>query len=139
MMNDNVSLHAGRRGIFSLGRALIDEAKTLVRQEIELAKQEVTAKLLRDLKAAALLIVSGVMLLLALFVFVFMLIVDLFSYLTGHVWLGLVITWLIYTIIFGIVALIGVRRMQSPKPVRTIQTLREDLEWLKQQLRRSKR
>ena len=137
-MNDDASPRAGRRSIFSLGRTLIDEAKTLVRQEIELAKQEMTAKLLRDLKAAALLIVAGLMLSLALFVFVFMLIVDLFSYLTGHLWLGLIITWLIYTIIFGIVALIGVRRMQSPKPVRTIQTLREDLEWLTQQLRRSK-
>lgn len=138
MMNVEPAPRAGRRGIFSLGRTLIDEAKTLVRQEVELAKQEVTAKLLRDLKAAALLIIAAIMLALALFVFVFMLVVDLFSYLTGHLWLGLIITWLIYTIVFGIVALIGVRRMQSPKPVRTIQTLREDLEWLKQQLRRSR-
>ena len=137
-MMDDRSPHTGKRGIFSLGRTLIDEAKTLVRQEVELAKEEMLAKLMRDAKAAAMLIVAAVMLLLALFVFVFMLIVDLFSYLTGHLWLGLLITWLIYTIIFGIVALIGVRRMQSPKPVRTIQTLREDLEWLKKQLKRSK-
>jgi apolipoprotein N-acyltransferase len=89
-------------------------------------------------KAAALLIVAGVVMLLALFVFIFMLIVDLFSYLTGHLWLGLIITWLIYMIVFGIVALIGVRRLQSPKPVLTIQTLREDLEWLKEQTRRIK-
>jgi len=127
---------SSRRGIFSIGRTLIGEAQTLVRQEIELAKQETLSKIMRDVKAAALLIVAGVVLLLALFVFIFMLIVDLFSYLTGHLWLGLIITWLIYTIVFGIVALIGVRRLQSPKPVLTIQTLREDLEWLKQQTRR---
>ena len=137
-MMDDRSPRTGKRGIFSLGRTLIDEAKTLVRQEVQLAKEEMLAKLLRDVKAAAMLIVAAVMLLLALFVFVFMLVVDLFSYLTGHLWLGLIITWLIYTIVFGIVALIGVRRMQSPKPVRTIQTLREDLEWLKKQLKRSK-
>lgn len=135
-MIEDGSPRTGRRGIFSLGRTLIDEAKTLVRQEIDLAKQETMSKILRDAKAAAMLIVAGVVLLLALFVFIFMLIVDLFSYLTGHLWLGLIITWLIYTIIFGIVALIGVRRMQSPKPVLTIQTLREDLKWLKEQLRR---
>ncbi|MGI8912536.1 MAG: phage holin family protein [Chloroflexota bacterium] len=135
-MIEDGSPRTGRRGIFSLGRTLIDEAKTLVRQEIDLAKQETMSKILRDVKAAAMLIVAGVVLLLALFVFIFMLIVDLFSYLTGHLWLGLIITWLIYTIIFGIVALIGVRRMQSPKPVLTIQTLREDLAWLKEQLRR---
>lgn len=135
-MIEDGSPRTGRRGIFSLGRTLIDEAKTLVRQEIDLAKQETMSKILRDAKAAAMLIVAGVVLLLALFVFIFMLIVDLFSYLTGHLWLGLIITWLIYTIIFGIVALIGVRRMQSPKPVLTIQTLREDLAWLKEQLRR---
>jgi hypothetical protein len=129
---------SSRRGIFSIGRTLIGEAQTLVRQEIELAKQETLSKIMRDVKAAALLIVAGVVLLLALFVFIFMLIVDLFSYLTGHLWLGLIITWLIYTIVFGIVALIGVRRLQSPKPVLTIQTLREDLEWLKQQTRRIK-
>ena len=137
-MMDDRSPRTGKRGIFSIGRTLIDEAKTLVRQEVELAKEEMLAKLLRDAKAAAMLIVAAVMLLLALFVFVFMLVVDLFSYLTGHLWLGLIITWLIYTIVFGIVAWIGVRRMQSPKPVRTIQTLREDLEWLKKQLKRSK-
>ena len=137
-MIEDGSPRTGRRGIFSLGRTLIDEAKTLVRQEIDLAKQETMSKILRDVKAAAMLIVAGVVLLLALFVFIFMLIVDLFSYLTGHLWLGLIITWLIYTIVFGIVALIGVRRMQSPKPVLTIQTLREDLAWLKEQLRRMK-
>ena len=137
-MMDDRSPRTGKRGIFSIGRTLVDEAKTLVRQEVQLAKEEMLAKLLRDAKAAAMLIVAAVMLLLALFVFVFMLVVDLFSYLTGHLWLGLIITWLIYTIVFGIVALIGVRRMQSPKPVRTIQTLREDLEWLKKQLKRSK-
>jgi hypothetical protein len=68
-----------------------------------------------------------------------MLIADLFSYITGHFWLGLVITWVIYTVVFAIVALIGVRRLQSPKPERTIQSLKEDLEWAKQQLRRSRR
>jgi hypothetical protein len=129
---------SSRRGIFSIGRTLIGEAQTLVRQEVELAKQEMISKIMRDVKAAALLIVAGVVMLLALFVFIFMLIVDLFSYLTGHLWLGLIITWLIYMIVFGIVALIGVRRLQSPKPVLTIQTLREDLEWLKQQTRRIK-
>jgi uncharacterized membrane protein len=129
---------SSRRGIFSIGRTLINEAQTLVRQEVELAKQETLSKIMRDVKAAALLIVAGVVLLLALFVFIFMLIVDLFSYLTGHLWLGLIITWLIYTIVFGVVALIGVRRLQSPVPVLTIQTLREDLEWLKQQTRRIK-
>jgi uncharacterized membrane protein len=129
---------SSRRGIFSIGRTLIGEAQTLVRQEIELAKQETLSKIMRDVKAAALLIVAGVVMLLALFVFIFMLIVDLFSYLTGHLWLGLIITWLIYMIVFGIVALIGVRRLQSPKPVLTIQTLREDLEWLKEQTRRIK-
>jgi uncharacterized membrane protein len=129
---------SSRRGIFSIGRTLINEAQTLVRQEVELAKQETLSKIMRDVKAAALLIVAGVVMLLALFVFIFMLIVDLFSYLTGHLWLGLIITWLIYTIVFGVVALIGVRRLQSPVPVLTIQTLREDLEWLKQQTRRIK-
>lgn len=138
-MIEDGSVRTGRRSIFSLGRTLIDEAKTLVRQEIALAKQETMAKLLRDLQAAALLIVAGVVLLLALFVFVFMLIADFFSYLTGHFWAGLVITWAIYTIVFAIVALIGVRRLQSPKPERTILTLREDLEWAKQQLRRSRK
>ncbi len=128
-----------RRGIFALGRALVDEARTLVRQEIALAKQETMAKILRDVKAAGLLIVAGVVLALSLFVFIFFEIGDLFSYLTGHVWLGILITWLIFTVIFGILAFIGVRMIQVPKPERTIQTLKEDVEWAKQQLKRSGR
>ena len=137
-MIEEAPRRSSRRGIFSIGRTLIGEAQTLVRQEVELARQEMISKIMRDVKAAALLIVAGVVMLLALFVLIFMLVVDLFSYLTGHLWLGLIITWLIYTIVFGVVALIGVRRLQSPVPVLTIQTLREDLEWLKQQTRRIK-
>jgi len=135
-MVDDGSPRTSRRSIFSIGRTLVEEARTLVRQEIELAKQEMISKILRDVQAAALIIVAGVVLALALFVFIFMLVVDLFSYLTGHLWLGLIITWLIYTIVFGVVALIGVRRLQSPKPVLTIQSLKEDLEWLKNQSKR---
>lgn len=138
-MAEDITTRSGRRGIFAIGRTLIDEARTLVRQEIELAKQETMSKIVRDLQAAALLIVAGVVLLLALFIFIFMLIADFFSYITGHFWLGLVITWLIYTIVFAIVALIGVRRLQSPKPERTIASLKEDLEWVKRQLKRSGR
>lgn len=133
------SARSESRGIFAIGRSLVGEVRTLVRQEIELAKQEMIGKIVRDLKAAALLIVAGVVLSLALFVFIFMLISDLFSYWTGHLWLGLLITWAIYTVVFGIIAYIGFKRLVVPKPERTIETLREDVAWAKQQLKRSGR
>jgi len=133
-------LRTERRGILSIGRTLLEETQTLVRQEIQLAKQEMVEKIVRDLKAAAFILVSGLVIGLAFFVFIFMEVTDFFTWLTGnHLWLGLLITWLIFTLVFAAVALIAVRRLTVPKPERTIETLREDLAWLKQQLRRSGR
>ena len=133
-------LRTERRGILSIGRTLLEETQTLVRQEIQLAKQEMVEKIVRDLKAAAFILVSGLVIGLAFFVFIFMEVTDFFTWLTGnHLWLGLLITWFIFTLVFAAVALIAVRRLTVPKPERTIETLREDLAWLKQQLRRSRR
>lgn len=129
-----------RRGILSIGRTLLEETQTLVRQEIQLAKQELTEKIVRDLKAVAMLLVAGLTIGLAFFLLIFMEITDFFTWLTGnHLWLGLLITFFIYLIVFGLLALFGFRRLVVPKPERTIETLREDLAWLKQQLRRSGR
>jgi len=133
-------LRTERRGILSIGRTLLEETQTLVRQEIQLAKQEMVEKIVRDLKAAAFILVSGLVIGLAFFVFIFMEVTDFFTWLTGnHLWLGLLITWFIFTLVFAAVALIAVHRLTVPKPERTIETLREDLAWLKQQLRRSGR
>lgn len=129
-----------RRNILSIGRTLLEETQTLVRQEIQLAKQELTEKIVRDLKAAAMLLVAGMSIGLAFFILIFMEITDFFTWITGnHLWLGLLITFIIYLIVFGLLALLGVKRLVVPKPDRTIETLREDLAWLRQQLRRSER
>lgn len=128
------------RGIFAIGRSLVGEVRTLVRQEVELAKQEMIGKIVRDLKAAALLLVAGVMIMLGLFVLVFMEIADAFSVLFRHsLALGLLATFVLYLIVFGILAVIGFKRLVVPKPERTIETLREDVAWAKQQLKRSGR
>ncbi len=126
----------GIRAIVNLGKLLITDARSLVQQEIALARQELQAKIIHDIKIAALLIVSAVVIVLALFLLVFLEIMDVFTILTGHFWLGVLLTWLLYTVVFGVLAYIGFRRIQVPKPEHTLASLDDTRAWAQQQVKR---
>ncbi|MCL4545298.1 MAG: phage holin family protein [Chloroflexi bacterium] len=128
-----------RRGLLGIGRALLSELQILVRQEITLAKQELIAKLMHDVKAAALILVAAPLLVLVLFLVIFFEVADLLGYVVGHFWLGLLLTWLLFTVVLGLIGFVGIRRLRSPVPELTIASLKEDLEWVRTQVRRISR
>ncbi|HEU4643159.1 MAG TPA: phage holin family protein [Gemmatimonadaceae bacterium] len=127
----------GRRGLGDLLRDLADGSGRLVRQEVGLARLEVQ-ELLGQIGAGTAQAATGAVLLLigamALLTGIILLVGD--AWLRDRYWLAA----LIVTVVLGIVAAwLGGRgvALLSParlKPAQTVETLREDKEWLKRRL-----
>jgi len=113
---------------------LTDETKRLIRQEIELAKLEFKQTAKHMASGAAMIGAGAVFGLAALMAFGATLIAVLATFLP--VWLSA----LIVTVLFGVVALVLAKKGQktiqeeSVAPKETIQTVREDVIWLKKRV-----
>jgi inner membrane protein YhjD len=109
---------------------------TLVKKEVELARQEITEAVMARVKAIAAFVVIGVI---GLFVIGFL-------GAAGAAGLAIVVPlWLALLIVAGgfvflaiLAAAFGVARLKKPplKPEKTKKTIKEDVEWAKAQLRR---
>ena len=119
-----------------LVRSIATDTSTLLRKEMELGKQEIVEAVTARLKAAGSLAAVGLL-------FMFMLI---FLALAGAAALDLVLpSWASRLIVAGgflilalPVALFGLRRLKRPSlaPEETKRTMKEDVQWAKQQLKR---
>jgi hypothetical protein len=130
----------------SLLRELRDETTTLVRQEVALAKAEMSEKASKLGRNAAFMAIGGIVLYTGL-IFVLLAFRDLLM--SGLVNAGVTLgtaTWLSSIIIGLIVAIIGAALLAKGKkaisqeglaPEKTIETLREDQQWAKQRLKRA--
>ncbi len=107
-----------------------DKATLLVREEIELAKAEVQAKLTRLGKAAAVGAAAGVFVLFALYMLLFAIgfvLVDIFGF-QSTVWPGFLIgtgLFLLFAAIAGFVAYRFVQRGTPPTPELAIEEAKE--------------
>jgi hypothetical protein len=123
----------------SLGQLFGDLSRqlgTLIQKEIQLAKTEVTARVTTVGRDAAMIGAGGALgyaaLLLALMALAFLL-----SELIASVWLS----FLIVALIVGVVAAVLIQRGRSElqrtdlAPRQTIETIKEDAEWAKQQVK----
>jgi len=102
------------------------DMSTLMRQELELAKVELTVEAKKAAAAAAMLAAAGVA---GFFLLMFALITlwqALASLFDEDAWAALVVTVLL-AVVAGVLALMGKKRMQqvNPKPEQTIETLQE--------------
>ena len=119
-----------------LARQLIDEARGLVRKEIELAKVE----LLELVKTNAVAI--GLFAAAAVFALVMLIMLQVAFIWTIFVTLGQEAAWYLAWALFGfwlvliaILALIGKAKLKFKPPEKTIATLKGDIEWAKEQIR----
>jgi len=113
-------------------KRLARETSTLLRQEFELARAEITQKLRGLGLGAALLIIAALLTIAALATLTACLILALT--LVVAPWLAALIVTAIYLLGALLFALIGrsrITRALPPIPEQTIQTLKEDIEWLK--------
>jgi len=119
-----------------LVRSIASDTGTLVRKEIELAKQEITEAVVARVKAAAAFGAAGVFGFLGL----------IFGLLAAAAALSIVVApWLAALIVMGslfalagVAALFALVRVKKPSmaPTETVRTVKEDVEWARAQLKR---
>lgn len=131
--------HLRDRSIPDLTRQLADETATLVRQEIDLAKVELTEKAKQVGMGAGMFGGAAIFAVLAAGALTACAIAAIAM--AVQVWLAALIVGAGYLAIAGVLALMGKSRMQRglpPKPDQTIETVKDDVEWAKAQASASK-
>lgn len=126
----------GDRTTPQLVRSIASDTATLVKKEVELARQELVEGVLAKVKAAAAMLAAAA---LALFGIVFL------GSAAAHALENVVSPWTArlivgggFFLLAGIAASIGLLRAKGPplKPEKTVETVKEDVEWAKAQLKR---
>jgi uncharacterized membrane protein YqjE len=119
-------------------KGLADDATTLVRQEILLARQELQEGLATSAKASAMLVAAGV---LGLYAFFFLL-YTIGEAIGGPRWLGFAIVTAVLLIVVTVLGLIGKNRLAASKVApekakaelqTTANELKEEITWGKPQ------
>ncbi len=130
------SVSPDQQSMIGLVRAIATDTSTLVRKEVELARQELMAAIMSRLMGAGAFAAAAV----------FGMLLVIFLALAAATALDLVFApWLSRLIVAGAfflmaagAALFGLRRMKKPSlaPEETKRTVKEDVEWAKAQLKR---
>ena len=118
--------------IGDLLKQLSQETTTLVRQELDLAKAEMTEKGKKAGKGAGMFGGAGVVGFLALGALTAALILALDTGMKA--WLAALIVGLVYAAIAGVLALTGKKEVQQatpPVPEQTVDSVKEDVQWAK--------
>lgn len=123
------------RSIGELIAELSRETVALVRQEVQLAKAEMSQKVSRVGKNVGFLIVGGVVAYTGLLAIVAAVIIVLGGVIP--LWLSALVVGLVIAAIglFLVVKGANTLRQEDPAPQETIETLKEDREWLRDQTR----
>lgn len=126
----------GQRSMPELMRAIATDTSTLVRKEVELARIEIMEAVSARIKAAAAMAAAAIMALMAL---------GFAGAAAAHALEGTVSAWAARLIVAGgflfmtlMAVAIGIVRAKNPsmKPEKTVETVKEDVEWAKAQLKR---
>jgi uncharacterized membrane protein YqjE len=121
-------------------KQLANETSTLVRQELDLAKAEMTEKGKEAGKGAGMFGAAGIVGLLALGAFTAFLIAVLDT--AMDTWLAALIVTIVYGAIAGVLALRGkksINRATPPVPEQTQDSVKEDVRWVKTRARSEQR
>ena len=129
------------RPIGDLLRELSQETTTLVKQELELAKAEMTQKG-KHAGAGAGFIGGGALFGLGMFCALTAMLIALLATAVDHVWLAALIVAVVYGAVAGVLALRGKDKIQEATPVapeQTVETVKEDVECARSQTRSAAR
>ncbi|MFI5267968.1 MAG: phage holin family protein [Chloroflexota bacterium] len=117
--------------LVELGRQLMDEARDLIRKEIELAKVEVIALLKTNALAVGLFAGAAVVAL------VFLSMLQVAIILTLPFSAQWIVAWCLaafWLIVIIVLALLGKSKLKFKPPEKTISTIKGDIEWAKGQI-----
>lgn len=125
---------AGPRSLAQLFSDIVSGVQQMVRSELKLAKIELTRSV-REARSSAILLASGGIF--SLFAIGFLCLTAMFALeLVLPNWLAALITGLVLLIVGGAALATGSSRLKRIRPPRdTIQTTKEDLQWIKEQSR----
>ena len=135
-----VTARENDQSVGQLLRELSEETSTLVRQEVQLAKAELSEKAKQAGKGAGLLAGAAVMGVALLGAFTAFLIAVIA--LALPVWLAALVVTMVYAVVVAVLALAGrsaLRKATPVKPEQTIDTVKEDVQWAKTQAKSAKR
>lgn len=124
-----------RRSTPTLVRSIANDSATLVRKEVELARQEMVEALIARVKAAAALIAAAVVGLIAI-VFGGTAAASALDSVVAP-WASRLIVAGGFLLIATLAVVVGVAKKAPPLvPEKTVETVKEDVEWAKTQLKR---
>jgi uncharacterized membrane protein YqjE len=129
---NGMKVEARDQGFGDLVRELSGQLSTLVRQEVELAKTELTEKGKKAGIGAGVLGGAAIAALLTLGTLTALLILALDTAMPA--WAAALIVMLIWAAVAAALALIGrskLREVGKPMPEKTVETVKEDVQWLK--------
>jgi tetrahydromethanopterin S-methyltransferase subunit G len=120
------------RSTGELVKDLSEQASRLVRQEVELAKAEMAEKGKKAGAGIGMLAgaaVAGLLMLGALTAFLILALDE-----GMDAWLAALLVTVLWGVVAGVLALVGrekLREMGTPVPAKTVESVKEDIEWLK--------
>ena len=122
------------RSLGELFSELSRETNTLIRQEVQLAKAEMSEKATKIAKDLVFVVLGAIILYTGVLALVFSAILGLAELIEP--WLSALVIGLVIVAIGGYLAYRGYNQLQKvdPVPERTVETLKEDAEWLKRQV-----
>jgi hypothetical protein len=118
-------------GISDSVTELIDDVQRLVQLEIELAQQEIQELLWRNVIAIGLIAVAALG---GLFALIFLQ-VTLVEAIPTPPWLNALVLTIIWIAVATVLFLVGRSRIKIAPPEKTIQSIKDDLEWVKTQIK----
>ena len=130
---------AGEPSLGKLLQQLAEESATLVKQEVALAKAEMSRNIKSAVRDAVMVAVGGGLALLGLIVLLAALVILLGDALDNY-WLGALIIGLLFLAIGGLLAVSNLNKLKHEElaPERTIQTLQEDKRWIQKEIKQVK-
>lgn len=131
---------AGEPQLGELFRQLAQDSATLVRQEMALAKAELRENVKSVARDTAKIAVGAVLATVGALVLVLFLVLLLGDAL-GKYWLGALIVGLLFAIVGAVLAMGAMKRLKqdSITPDQTLQTLKEDKQWLQSEMKQVRR
>ncbi len=123
------------RSLGELFSELASETSTLVKQEVALAQTELTQKATKVGKNVGYLVVGGAIGYAALLAFIAALIIGLGNLLGNH-WAAALIVGVVVAIAAAVMIMSALSALKSTEmtPTQTVETIKEDAKWLKDQV-----
>ena len=123
---------AGDRSLSDVFQDIIRNVQEIVRSEVRLAKTEIREEAARA-KSPTLLLGAGVVT--AIFAMLFLLLMIVYALaLVMPSWAAALIVGTVLAVVASVVLMAGMKRFKQihPTPERTVETIKENVEWVKQ-------